>query len=795
VDSVKDKLKNQTADQKQAAVNNMPGQVAPQFGTQTSPELNQESFDKGGRVSSLPRVKVSDGKHRMVIAKNGERILTPEQNKEYESQHPTARIQPLKANLYDAGGDISDISSEPSDEQQLGALGRIGNASPVEEDRGTAMPQANPEPTPEPSEAENIEKRRGQVDQKLDDAIVKGDVVDQGKAQLAHRMIDRHEARLEGAEGGGTPVIETPLGNGTTDVPMAADTSRLPMIGERRQDVTKIATPATGTPDLASPEAGLPVGGATPDLGSSGAAMPRYTGPGRAVPAGQMIPAKQMPTDIYKTKQADLDARIEKMRDKAVDENATPAERAQAQTLADQLELRKAELKRPGATSLLGKIGRGLETAGEIAGQGVAPWALEMVPGTIQNRAAEKRGVLGRIGADIGQEKTLAETEAAGDKTTDKYKEIPGGAVNPASGRTEPAFFNPTDINEPIHFGNVATAPKEGAGATPLGAEGVTNANSGFTDRYQILNPNQTLPKQYVLPANATKADFDRVDKQLENVEKAQGTKAQQEATRAQQRANQADLDRRFEEGRSQKLINYRDADGNLVSGSREEAKAAGVQGKDIHGETSPALQEKARQAYTQYGRMNENAQAALNVLPAWGDNKTWANNADRKAAMDVSKMYWDHMSGSVGLVGGGVNPEYLQQAINSRAYKSMTPEGRELMQDMFTIWSDAINVVKQETGGVPRGQIFLQKEDAILPHPDKAPDMNRQALLSFAKRMHTDAGEYARPSDMKPLPSTLEHTQKFNGQEIQVKNDGTYEYNGHTYKLNPDNKGGTLVK
>jgi hypothetical protein len=39
-----------------------------------------------------------------------------------------------------------------------------------------------------------------------------------------------------------------------------------------------------------------------------------------------------------------------------------------------------------------------------------------------------------------------------------------------------------------------------------------------------------------------------------------------------------------------------------------------------------------------------------------------------------------------------------------------MSKQGQAHMQNMFQIWSDAINVVKQETGGVPRGQMFLQK-------------------------------------------------------------------------------------
>src|SRR6266851_38031 len=193
-------------------------------------------------------------------------------------------------------------------------------------------------------------------------------------------------------------------------------------------------------------------------------------------------------------------------------------------------------------------------------------------------------------------------------------------------------------------------------------------------------------------------------------------------------------------------LVNYRDKNGDLVSGTRSEAQEAGVQNKDIHGETSAPLQEKARQAYTQYGRILENTQSALDTMPAWN------NETDRKAAMDVSKQYWEHLSGSVVVAGVGVNPEYTQQFINSDAYRKISPKGQEHMQNMFQLWSDAINIVKQETGGVPRGQVFLQKEDAILPHPDKTPAMNDKAAQNLAKRIRTDATEFARPSYMEPL-------------------------------------------
>lgn len=643
---------------------------------------------------------------------------------------------------------MSDVSSESSDEQQLGALGRIGNAPPVEEDRGTAMPQATPEPAPEPSEQDHLAMRRNQVDQKLDQAIVKGDVVDQGKAQLAHRMIDRHEARLgEGVEGGGTPVIETPLGNGTTDVPMAADTSRLPMVGERRQDVTKIATPSTGVPELATPEAGLPVGEAIPDLGTP-KAMPEFTGRDASrMKQGQLITTKESP-ELYQEKKQDLDNRIEAARDRAVDEKATPAEKASARTLADELAMRKTELQRPAAHGLLGKLGRGLETAGNIAGNLVAAPEMSLIPGTELYKTRERQGLLGRIGADVGQEKTLAEADAADTKTTDKYKEIPGGAVNPASGRTEPAFFNPADINEPIHFGNVATAPREGAEATPLGAEGVTNANSGFTDRYQILNPNTPLPKQYVLPANATKADFDRVDKQLENVEKAQGTKAQQEATRQMQKDAQQATKDRFEEGRSQKLVNYRVGEnGPLVSGTREEAKN---EGGTVTGESTPAMQQKARESYTQYSRLQSNAETAMSTLPAW------ENETNRKAAIDASKNYWEGVHASIGVAGMAISPEHMQLLVNSDAYKKMDVQGQEHMQNMFQLWSDAINLAKLETNSSRAVQAVIEREERIMPSADKTPAQNIKALEDLYSRLYKDSKEHARPSEMQPLKQGL---------------------------------------
>src|SRR5271157_6550838 len=63
----------------------------------------QWAFDKGG---VLPRINIHDGNHRMIVAEAGERVLTPEQNHEYEAQHPDARKNPMMAKVYDKGGNV-----------------------------------------------------------------------------------------------------------------------------------------------------------------------------------------------------------------------------------------------------------------------------------------------------------------------------------------------------------------------------------------------------------------------------------------------------------------------------------------------------------------------------------------------------------------------------------------------------------------------------------------------------------------------------------------------------------------
>lgn len=92
-------------------------------------------------------------------------------------------------------------------------------------------------------------------------------------------------------------------------------------------------------------------------------------------------------------------------------------------------------------------------------------------------------------------------------------------------------FHGPDDPNIPQGVRDVmaASKPKLEEVDKPLGAT-TPALNQAMTDRWQVLNPGKPLPPEYTLPPNATRGDYDRIDKALSGVETAQGTEAQRKA-------------------------------------------------------------------------------------------------------------------------------------------------------------------------------------------------------------------------------------------------------------------------
>jgi len=74
----------------------------------------------------------------------------------------------------------------------------------------------------------------------------------------------------------------------------------------------------------------------------------------------------------------------------------------------------------------------------------------------------------------------------------------------------------------------------------PLAPPVIPQLNNGLAARWNVLNPGQPPPDWAQIQPGAKKEDFDRADKMLEQVEKAQSVKAQQETANAAKAAAQA---------------------------------------------------------------------------------------------------------------------------------------------------------------------------------------------------------------------------------------------------------------
>jgi len=74
------------------------------------------------KKKTMPRIDLNDGQHQLIIAKNNERVLTPQQNETWESVHPNARKEPLKANVYDGGGNVSPLIVAQESGSSMGSV-------------------------------------------------------------------------------------------------------------------------------------------------------------------------------------------------------------------------------------------------------------------------------------------------------------------------------------------------------------------------------------------------------------------------------------------------------------------------------------------------------------------------------------------------------------------------------------------------------------------------------------------------------------------------------------------------
>jgi hypothetical protein len=121
----------------------------------------------------------------------------------------------------------------------------------------------------------------------------------------------------------------------------------------------------------------------------------------------------------------------------------------------------------------------------------------------------------------------------------------------------------------------------------------VDQLNAGLAQRFQILNPGRQLPASFTLPPSASKSDFDRIDKLMQQTEQAQGTKALRDQS-ASMREQTLQIAKQGQQDREQKQglqwVMWQDKDGRTVAGPLSLATQMGAQNpasldtKDVQG-------------------------------------------------------------------------------------------------------------------------------------------------------------------------------------------------------------------
>ena len=217
---------------------------------------------------------------------------------------------------------------------------------------------------------------------------------------------------------------------------------------------------------------------------------------------------------------------------------------------------------------LLGVLGQIPATAVDIAASAALPRIGALIPGTSINRGLQLSALQNRIGQEESNAEKEAQTREANarvpleqEQTRHMQEQLDIQRQQIAAGLAEHNLK--MDENNKIvpmteaELGPLGQAQVEAArnpwlheaGNQPLGAS-IPQLNSGMLARYQVLHPEaKELPAAFALTGNATKSDFDRVDKLLQATESASGTQEQRKVAEEMRRQTQELMRQRMQQG------------------------------------------------------------------------------------------------------------------------------------------------------------------------------------------------------------------------------------------------------
>ena len=256
-----------------------------------------------------------------------------------------------------------------------------------------------------------------------------------------------------------------------------------------------------------------------------------------------------------------------------------------------------------------GKIAHVLSKVGNIAGDIFAPATMAMIPGTDLNRKVDENNIAHELNSTIGEESQQALQGAQAGQATANAANLksetenrplqlaetageqglkvgPDGTLIPQTAEEQSPGFKSKQQLEQAQIYGLKNPWAKLPDKEPL--TNVDDINAGMTDRFQVLHPNQPLPREYTLGPNSTKGDFERIDKLLTSSEGATSTQQQKEianqmraqtyALALQNSQNAQQARQQSEDAKSMKWVMGTDSKGNTVALPLGQAQSQNLQ-------------------------------------------------------------------------------------------------------------------------------------------------------------------------------------------------------------------------
>jgi hypothetical protein len=195
------------------------------------------------------------------------------------------------------------------------------------------------------------------------------------------------------------------------------------------------------------------------------------------------------------------------------------------QQIPSKIEASQFGQNHPTAAKILGGVAQTGATLGDIAlntiGGGYGRLAATEIPGTNEHHNM----LLKQANTAVGQDEANAEKEA---QTGALQAEVPlrqaQAAALPGETADKRALTQSEIDKNTAEIKGLENPWAKAPDNQPLQA--VDQLNKAMADRYQVLHPGVQPPAEFQLPANATKGDFDRIDKLMSAEETASGNQA-----------------------------------------------------------------------------------------------------------------------------------------------------------------------------------------------------------------------------------------------------------------------------